>query len=227
MKLSTKISLAVVISAHAYIIGVSLIKTHEPVVSDANLTFETIDKITDIVKPSKTKQIIIKATVEKDLFEQIDFPKFTEALKFSESTGRKFVINGGGYLGWFQIGMQRLEDLGYIKKGEYQRMKKSGLGQKTFIKNYVKWNNGLTLNKFLKTKQHEAFARSCKKNYESLKKYDFLPMIKDHKELQGVLFGAHLVGLTATKRWLKGDIKSAKDANGMTIEKYFAKGYNI
>lgn len=234
MKLSSKITIALVASAHVFVIGSSLFET--PEVKDAPLLVETNTTEPEPIIPPKPvlakKSIIVPAIVKvvqekKDLFEMINFKKFAEALKHSESSGRQFVINKHGYIGWYQIGMAQLEDHGYIKKGEYQRMRKSKLGQKTFIKNYVKWNNGLNLKKFLTHKQNEAFERICEKNYTSLKKYGFLAYIDDHKELQGVLFGAHLVGLTAAKRWLNGTLASASDANGMTIEKYYNKGMNI
>jgi len=179
-------------------------------------------------KNFKNKKVFKRISREKiDLFEKIDFKKFSEALRFSESSNKQFVINSGGYLGWYQIGLAQLEDLGYVENGEYERMRKSGLGQRTFIKNYVVWSKGLNLKKFLSFKQKEAFKRICKNNYTSLKKFGFLKKVKDHKELQGILFGAHLVGLDKTKKWLNGKIVSAKDGNNVSIQEYFKKGQSI
>ena len=205
----TALTLGMVASVHALIFSQTLTtpETKTPSIAlESNVTksLEVIEPIIEVITkgndvtikiPTKLKEVACVPTLD-----DIDFKKFSEALKFSESSGRKHIINPHGYIGWYQIGMAKLEDLGYIKKGEYARMKKSGLGQKTFIKNYVKWNHGLSLRKFLKTEQDIAFKKICTMNYKSLKKYNYLDTLKDKRDLQGILFGAHLVGLTATKK---------------------------
>lgn len=153
-----------------------------------------------------------------------DLVDLAMVLKMRESSNRKWIINRLGYIGYYQFGVAELEQLGYIKRGEYNRMKKIHVNQKTFILKHAKWNRGLTLKRFMASCQEEAFIRSAKKNYRSLKQYGFLDRINTKKKILGLLAAAHLKGLTATKKWIKGALKNHKDANGVTIEEYYHLG---
>jgi hypothetical protein len=164
----------------------------------------------------------------KKLYDKIDLEKFEDAVKMLESSNRKHIINRLGYVGYFQFGVQALEDLGYLRKGEYKRMKKMKVSQKTFITKYARWKKGLNLHKFLKYKQREAFRKFTKKNFENFARNGYLKHIVSEKVLQAILLSAHLVGVNSVKKFLKGQLpEGKKDANGKNMLEYFTLGMNF
>lgn len=160
---------------------------------------------------------------------KVNLKKVAKVIIEKESSGDKYAVNHLEYIGWFQFGVQSLETLGYLKKGEYKRMKKLKVGQKTFLKDYAKWTKKYSYSKFVENEQYNAFYANCNRNIKQLKKHGYITKKTSAKEIHGMLFAAHLKGLGATKKWLSGRLAKNDycDANGVSIEKYYKIGINI
>ncbi|BDD08998.1 hypothetical protein FUAX_14300 [Fulvitalea axinellae] len=139
------------------------------------------------------------------------FKKFSEAIRFRESSDRYGITNSHGYLGAYQFGRTALKDLGLQK---YQTNKKAFLTDPST--------------------QDEAFLRYCMINKFRLRNYIRVfsgrKIAGVHITESGILAAAHLVGSQSVKDWFnsRGKIEP-KDAYGTSLKEYLVKfsGFNL
>lgn len=136
-------------------------------------------------------------------------------------------INSLGFLGKYQFGALFLEDMGYIVRGAYSRIKNN----LKVISDPANWTgkDGITSKDiFLQnsTVQETCMNTMLKRNYSKVCANDCLSNTSPPEKVAGVLMTSHLKG--AGLKGATGYIKSGKnttDANGTSCEKYYRLGY--
>jgi len=183
-----------------------------------------VKKVSKPIKKQMRKNEISHSI--QDIEKLINIPKMAEVMSQIEASGRKYVISKLGYLGLYQIGVAALEDLGYVKKGEYKRMLAMKVGQKEFVEKHIVWVKGMSREKFLKFYQHKAFRDLCVRNLKILKKKGLI-VKNDIRYIRGLLFASHLIGANGVYKMFSNIEGNYKDANGVSAIDYFKIGYNI
>lgn len=156
------------------------------------------------------------------------FSTLKATIAFSESGIKGYsAINSLGFLGKYQFGALFLEDMGYIVRGSYARIKNN----LKVISDTANWTgkNGMTSkDAFL---QSPPIQESCmdvmlKRNYSKVCANDCLSNISPPEKVAGVLMASHLkgAGLQGATGYIKLG-KNTTDANGTSCEKYYRLGY--
>jgi hypothetical protein len=141
-----------------------------------------------------------------------NFDSLVQSVGMRESSGR-WNISKGQYLGYFQLGLIALEDIGFD------------------IYNYGK-------NNFLKNKdiQIDCFKKLLNKNRKYMKDYIVkwnnkkIPGISKPITESGILLGAHLIGAKKLKKFFNSNFKYIpKDGNGTSVIEYIEEfsGYDV
>lgn len=133
--------------------------------------------------------------------------------------------NSLGFLGKYQFGATYLEDMGYIKKGSYARIKNN----LKVVSDKDNWTgkDGITDKEVFKQKidiQENLMTSMLKRNYTILRKFDAVSASTPSEKLGGALMAAHLKGAGGARDYIKRGI-NGKDAYGTSCEKYYQLGY--
>jgi len=148
-------------------------------------------------------------------------------IAFSESGTQGYsAINTLGFLGKYQFGVLFLEDMGYIVKGAYNRIRNNLL----VISDPLNWTgkDGISSKEsFLGSAsiQEASMDKMLKRNYTSLARTLSLSNTPPEK-IAGLLMTAHLKG--AGKTGASGFViygNNTTDANGTSCWDYYLKGY--
>lgn len=147
-----------------------------------------------------------------------DYFQFKNALGQRESSNNYSIVNTLGFMGKYQFGYERLQDLGLVTLTN---------------DNYI-WNNGLSKDIFLNNSalQEKVFDLHCIdilekliKNYSNFINFN----IKNTKlTLSGMIAGVHLLGFQNLDKRLINE-ESTNDAYGTNIDNYLEQfsGYKI
>lgn len=146
-------------------------------------------------------------------------------LSHLESSNNKSKVNRLGYVGKYQFGAARLEDLGYIKIGCYKKYKNRAL---TLNKCWTNKNGVSNLQSFLinENLQDLAALESLSLSYQRLVKKGLITPKTSQKTLIGLLVCSHLVGSKGTEKFYRYKM-NISDANGTTALSYFKKGTKL
>lgn len=213
---------------------------------------EQIQKFRDIYDAEYKGEVEQRANQVKVKYNGIpelsdsQYLEYKKALGFFESRHKIDTVNEFGFMGRYQLGVQALEDAGFIKRGSVKTFLESkGDGkvydgwQKDFLKTQ---HNSWDLKKcpgglkgFLKNSDLQDFAmdRYTENNYKALaqKLAEQGKDIKDitPSELPGLLASAHLIGAGGVSSAIregyfldtnKKNKDGKEDANGMKYETY-------
>ncbi len=188
----------------------------------------------------KVKEIAIPGLSESQYLE------YKKALGFFESRHKIDEVNSIGFMGRYQLGVQALEDAGFIKKGSIEKF----LDKRNGGEVYKGWQND-----FLKTEHNSWDLKKCPNGLKGfLKNSDLQDLVMDKytaknylvlsqklaeqgkdikditpSELPGLLASAHLIGAGGVSSAIregyfldvnKKNKDGKEDANGMKYETY-------
>ena len=158
---------------------------------------------------------------------QVTTLKNVIASKESGSSGYS-CVNSLGFLGKYQFGAMFLEDMGYIIKGSYSRIRNN----LTVISSPSNWSgvDGMTSkDAFLGSIsiQESCMDTMLKRNYSKLMSNDCVSAQSPPEKTAGVLMAAHLkgAGLSGCTGYVKLG-KNSSDAYGTSCESYYRIGYS-
>ena len=165
--------------------------------------------------------------IDEILDSQQDFEKYKDYLISREALGKKVSkdslthFNQIGYFGIYQMGVQALESVGYLKPGSYDRYRRSRKSQEDFMKDDSNWEGGRSLEWFSnEDKQTNALKALTKQNLTVLKRTLSNAGIEDPNEVLGYLAAAHLGGAGTVKNMIKTGKTAFKDANNTSPHSY-------
>lgn len=136
-------------------------------------------------------------------------------------------VNSIGFLGKYQFGAKFLEDMGYIVRGSYSRIK-NNLKVVSDPLNWTGKDGMISKDAFLENSniQEKCMDIMLKRNYSKICANDCLSDISPPEKIAGVLMAAHLkgAGLSGATGYIKLG-KNSSDQNGTTCETYYRIGY--
>lgn len=158
----------------------------------------------------KELPVVYDMEICADYVPQDPFQDYKDMMGYLESRGNYKIVNRFGYMGKYQFGKRTLK--GLVRKG------------------YLKTDN---LGNFLEDVelQEKAMDALIQYNLDFFERNDLLKYIGRtiggvKISLTGMLAGAHLVGPTSVKRYLKSNGRTVrKDGNNMSIKTYMNKLY--
>ena len=132
------------------------------------------------------------------------WPAFLNAMAMRESSGNYRAVNSCGFMGAFQFGRRRLQDLGVINADGT-------------------WDTGLNDDGFLANKplQDACFTASVSRYArQMLQRYSLPGQYRGiNVTLSGIVAACHLVGPGGVQKWMSGQL--VQDGFGTTPEEYF------
>lgn len=140
-----------------------------------------------------------------------------------ESSNNYSAVNRLRYVGKYQFGAARLEDLGYVKKGCYNKHKNAA----TFLRGCLTSKKGFTdLGSYLINKglQESIIRESLRRSYNYLIKRNHVPDSK--AKLAAYLMAAHLSGDKGAYEYITSG-KERSDANNTKTSKYYQEGLGL
>ena len=154
---------------------------------------------------------------------KVQMNQLRESAKQRESSGRYGVVNKRGFTGAYQFGLPALEDLGYIKKGTFDRLTAANKSANSGLTDPANWTgkDGIkNVQDFKANKEIQdlSFERRINNSILDLTQRGVLTDSSTLEEIAGSAFAAHLIGASgfATKGL------GGKDANGTKAKEYYA-----
>jgi hypothetical protein len=142
-----------------------------------------------------------------------------------ESNHRPGVINRLGYVGKYQFGAARLERLGYLHKGSYNKFKNKALT----IRDNFTGKNGITdLDTFLNSPdlQDLVALESLSMSYVRLSEQGLITPKTSLKKVMSILLCSHIAGTRGAYEYFKHG-KDRRDGFGTKVSKYDTFGINV
>lgn len=153
-----------------------------------------------------------------------------DAIALSESSGGKVLDNKLGFLGRYQLGLEALEDQGYIKKGSSKaavvELGKKMFNTKIYDPNVWTGKDGMKSAEDFKASrliQEKTMDSLLVSNLKSLTGTS-MPVDTPAEKQAGILATAHLVGKNAARTVIKTGMPKV-DGNGTSTTKYYDLGY--
>ena len=153
------------------------------------------------------------------------YDQFARGVRMIESSNNYLAVNQLGYAGAYQFGAAALEDLGYIKKGSWARVKKNSLMDES--DNWTGKDGCISKTAFLVNfdAQDKCMLLYSQRAYKLMSLKGQVSEKTDPRILAGLLGAAHNQGTGAIASLLRGE--TTKDGNGTTAKSYYDKCYRL